>query len=363
MARLTDLAIRRLTIPERDRLVSDGSNLYLRLRPSGAKSWVVRRRVGRRIEVTTLGSYPTLSLKDARAKVGTLDTGVDRVNMTLRQALDRYFEDQVRPRYRRARPVFLYIEQFAREEPRLAAMRLLDVKTVHLTTALKYWARRGPVSANRVLAILKQALGYAREMGWLTSSPLEGVGRRAAGGVEAERSRERILTDDEIRKLWRVDHRHGDLLRYLLLTGARIGEAQKARWEFIRDDRWNIPREHSKNKRAHWIPLPRQAHAILDRQDRSRQHVFGSTSDTAVQAWLRRWCAAQEIDPSFVPHDLRRTYATRLNELGVAPYVVEKALNHTLPGVMAVYNRAEYAPERIAAAQLWADELERLAGQ
>jgi integrase len=360
MARLTDLAIRRLTIPERDRLVSDGANLYLRLRPSGHKSWVLRRRVGPRIEVITLGHYPAMSLKDARGKAGTVDTGLDRVNITLRQALDHYFEDQVRPRYRRWRPVMLYIDQFAREEPRLAATRLQEVKTAALTAALKRWARRAPVSANRVLAVLKQALGYSREMGWLATSPLEGVSRRAAGGAEAERSRERVLTDAEIRALWQVDHRHGDLLRYLLLTGARIGEAQKARWEHIVGDRWTIPREHSKNKRAHWVPLPGQALAILERQDRDRQLVFGITSDTAVQAWLRRWCEAKKIDPAFVPHDCRRTFATRLNELGVAPHVVEKMLNHTLPGVMAVYNRAEYTAERIAAAQQWADALDQL---
>lgn len=360
MARLTDLAIRRLTIPERDRYVSDGANLYLRLRPSGHKAWVLRRRVGHRIEVVTLGAYPTIGLKEARTKAGQIDTGMDRVNVTLHQALERYFEDQVRPRYRRPRPVRLYIEQFAREEPRLAATRLQEVRTSQLTAALKRWAKRGPVSANRVLAILKQALGYAREMGWLATSPLEGVSRRAAGGVQAERSRERVLTDGEIRALWRVEHRHGDLLRFLLLTGARIGEVQKATWEHIVGDRWTIPREHSKNKRATWIPLPRQAQEILARQDRNRRLVFGITSDTAVQAWLRRWCEAQGIDEPFRPHDLRRTYATRLNEIGVAPHIVEKMLNHTMPGVMAVYNRADYASERIAAAQAWADELERL---
>lgn len=362
MARLTDLAIRRFTIPPRDRLVSDGDNLYLRLRASGHKSWVVRRRVGHRMEVITLGTYPKTSLKRAREKAGELDTSVERVNLTFRQLLDVYFEDQIRSRYRRPRQVRLYIERFALEEPRLAATRLQDIRTAQLTTALKHWAKRAPVGANRLLAILRQALGYAKELGWITVSPLDGVSRRAAGGVAAERTRDRVLADDEIRRLWAVDHRHGDLLRFLLLTGQRIGEAQRATWEHVdlAAARWTIPAEHAKNKRAHWVPLPRPALEILDRQERNRRRVFGIASDTAVQAWVRRWCRAQKIVPAFVPHDLRRTFATRLNDLGVAPHVVEKMLNHSVLGVAGIYNRATFEPERAAAAALWASDVVRL---
>jgi len=362
VANLTDLAIKRIPVPEREKLVSDGANLYLRLRTSGHKSWVVRRRVGKRIEVVTLGSYPALSLKDARRKAGSIDTDIDRINVTFKQALDAYFEEQIRPRYRRWRQVFLYVEQFAREEPRLASTRLQEVRTSMLTSALKRWAKRAPVGANRLLAILRQALGYAKELGWITESPLSGVSRRVAGGDEVERSRQRVLSDDEIRALWTVEHRHGDLLRFLLLTGQRIGEAQKATWKHVDGSRWTIPAEHSKNKRAHWVPLPSQALEIIERQDRDRHTIFGITSDTAVQAWLRRWCDSKGIDPAFVPHDLRRTFATRLNELEIAPHIVEKLLNHTAQGVAAVYNRASWETQRIEAAQKWAGELHRIAG-
>ncbi|MGQ0429061.1 MAG: tyrosine-type recombinase/integrase [Gammaproteobacteria bacterium] len=356
------MAVRKAPTPERDKLLADGRNMYLRLRPSGHRSWVLRRRRGRTIEVVTLGSYPDMSLAEARQKAGEIDSGLDRVNVTLKQTLDRYFEDIVRPRYRRWRQVYLYVEQFAREEPRLASMRLQDAQTAQLTAAMKRWAKRAPVGANRVLAILRQALGYAKELGWIRVSPLEGVGRRAAGGHHVERARERVLTDDELRTVWRVEHRHGDLLRFMLLTGARIGEAQKSTWAHVdlAASKWTIPAEHSKNKRAHWVPLPSQAREILGRQDRSRLLVFGIASDTAVQAWTRRWCKAKGIAPAFVPHDLRRTFATRTAGLGIAPHVVEKLLNHSLGGVAGVYNRATFEPERIAAAQLWADELERL---
>jgi len=81
------------------------------------------------------------------------------------------------------------------------------------------------------------------------------------------------------------------------------------------------------------------------------------------RAWLRRWCQRERISPAFRPHDLRRTCATRLNTLGVLPHIAEKILNHTMQGVMAVYNRAEYEAERIEAMQRWADELDRVLGQ
>jgi integrase len=128
-------------------------------------------------------------------------------------------------------------------------------------------------------------------------------------------------------------------------------------------DRWQIPKEHSKNHRTHWVALSRQALALLRGQDQSRELVFGTATDTGVQAWLRRWCERERISPAFRPHDLRRTCATRLNTLGVLPHVAEKILNHTMQGVMAVYNRADYEAERIEAMQRWADELDRILGQ
>ena len=102
------------------------------------------------------------------------------------------------------------------------------------------------------------------------------------------------------------------------------------------------------------------ARSLLDELPRDRDLVFASASNTAVQAWLRRWCDRNDVQPRFTPHDLRRSFVTRLNDLRVAPYVVEKLVNHTLQGVMAIYNRAEYARERYRATQLWGDTLERI---
>jgi integrase len=98
-----------------------------------------------------------------------------------------------------------------------------------------------------------------------------------------------------------------------------------------------------------------------------------------VQAWVHRlqldaeekprkgWWDIRPRDPetgermpAWTPHDLRRTFSTRLGDLGVAPHVIEKLLNHTAEGMAAIYNRAELLEERIAATKLWAAELARI---
>lgn len=175
-----------------------------------------------------------------------------------------------------------------------------------------------------------------------------------------DRARDRVLSDSEIRTLWHADSPHQALVRFLLVTGQRIGETQLALWSQVSEDRWTLPAENTKNARPHWVPLTSLAHEVLGTLPRVRPKVFGRTSSTAVQAWIKRWCARESIRPAFTPHDLRRTFTTRLNELGVAPHVVERMLNHQLQGVMAVYNRAEYVAERHEATQLWANRLQTI---
>jgi integrase len=133
-------------------------------------------------------------------------------------------------------------------------------------------------------------------------------------------------SDEEIAKLWHADSQHVPLLKFLLLTSARIGEAQRASWAHIHGDRWVIPAEHAKNGKETWVALSRQALRLLSTVKSDSELVFGRCTNTGTQAWLHRWCEREEIEPAFTPHDLRRTVATRLNELGVMPHVVDKVL-------------------------------------
>ncbi len=175
------------------------------------------------------------------------------------------------------------------------------------------------------------------------------------GGIEKPGNR--TLTNDEIIKLWNAESQHLPLFKFLLLTGQRIGESQLANWSDIEGERWLIPAEHSKNKKAQWVPITDPIKEVLSALPRNRVKIFATRSTTGTQAWLKRWCERERIEPRFTPHDLRRTFVTELNELGVEPYVVEKLVNHSMSGVMAIYNKAEYAEERIVAAKLWSDHV------
>jgi integrase len=205
---------------------------------------------------------------------------------------------------------------------------------------MQKYAEATPVAANRCASTIKLALNYAVECGYIDRNPLAQVTLRVIGGEE--KTRDRHLTDAEIRALWASGHK---LLRLLLLTGLRISEAQKG---YQDGDRFRADR--TKNGSPHWVYLPPLAIEQVDKFD---------TSPTAVQSWLRRWCEREHVAP-FTPHDLRRTFATRLADLAIAPHIIEKCLNHRMQGVMGIYNRAEYESERIAAAQAWTDELAKI---
>jgi integrase len=355
---LSDRRIRTLKPAHCDKWYSDGNGLYLRVRATGGRSWVLRRKRGGHVEVITVGAWPVLGLAQARLKAGAL-AGKEVSTLTLGALLDAWHTDIVRTTYRRPREVRGYIDRL---DPALKATKLRNLERVDVRHALRRYAEeRGPIAANRALSILKTALRFAVDAGYLQISPVDRLSSELIGGTEV--SRDRVLTDEELRKLWQTSSSHSPLLRFLLLTGQRIGEAQRATWSHVLGDRWYIPKEHSKNHRAHWVALSRQALALLRGQDQSRELVFGTATDTGVQAWLRRWCERERISPAFRPHDLRRTCATRLNTLGVLPHIAEKILNHTMQGVMAVYNRADYEAERIEAMQRWADEVDRILGQ
>lgn len=181
---LTDAQVRALKPEPRDRYVADGHNLYLRIRPSGSKSWVVRRRAGSRIVVTTLGRYPQLSLRGARERLAALDPKAALQSLALGEFLRLWFADDVRSRYRRPHHVSGYLDRLEATEAVLWATKLRDVEHVLVYHALKRYARsRGPIAANRLTSILKTALRYAVSAGYLTSSPIAALTPPASWAV------------------------------------------------------------------------------------------------------------------------------------------------------------------------------------
>ncbi len=177
-----------------------------------------------------------------------------------------------------------------------------------------------------------------------------------------------MLTDAEVAKFWRAadDETFGPLLKLLLLTGCRRNEVAGMRRTELSDDRatWTIPGARTKNHRVHVVPLAPLARKMIPTEDVG-DLVFTTNGRTHVSGWSKiksRLAAAMKIPPWRL-HDLRRTCATGMAEIGIAPHIVEACLNHVSgakAGVAGTYNRAQYAPEKRAALERWASHVEGL---
>jgi integrase len=186
-----------------------------------------------------------------------------------------------------------------------------------------------------------------------------------------ETSRDRILTDDELKAVWRgaakEGYPFGAILQLLILTGQRRGEVGGMMWSELdlEAGTWSLPRERVKNDRRHEVPLSRQALAIFKNVPRIGDKYVFTLSGTAP---YNGWKAKERIEEAvgiapWTVHDLRRTAASRMAKLGVSLVVIEKILNHvsgSLAGIVGVYQRHEFAEEKRAALQRWADHVEQL---
>jgi integrase len=187
-----------------------------------------------------------------------------------------------------------------------------------------------------------------------------------------EISRDRVLSDQELTAIWRAcrDDDFGRIVRLLMLTGQRreeVGGMAGAEISFPQA-RWSIPRERTKNGRPHEVPLSSSAVEVIRSSPlaTSRDLLFGEGRGP-FQGWSKAKAALdRRIDQSGAKvapwrlHDLRRTVATRMAELGVLPHVVEAVLNHISghkAGVAGTYNRALYSAEKRQALELWAEHV------
>jgi integrase len=367
MARLTEVSIRNAR-PEpgkSDLLLADGGNLFLRVRPTASgvsRGWIVRiKRQGTR-RVHSLGTYPELSIKQARAEAARI-VAVERGNAsaTVADAVELYMDQIIRPRYRKVKNAEVYARRL---QNRLGTLSVDAVRAHDVSRLIADHLRDAPVAAMRMLGFAKQFFAWCVAFGYLDRSPVADV-QASAFGVE-EKARERVLTDDEIRAFWNAkDLPHRALLRFLLLTGLRIGEAQAAQREWLAADGWlDLPAEVMKNKNPHRAFISELARKQIE--GNAKPQLFRAVSPTAVQSAVHRWLDRHGIAERWTPHDLRRTFASRLGDLDVAVHVIAKSLGHTLTGggeSTGVYLRSEWLEERQDAAQKLAQHVAALVAE
>lgn len=235
-------------------------------------------------------------------------------------------------------------------------------------------ADAGPVAANRVLAYGRAACGWALKRQMLAGNPFAGI-----EAPSREKSRDRVLTSDELGAIWRATNQlapsYSGWARVLLLTLARRDEVASMRWAELSSDMaiWTLPAARAKNGRAHVVHLAEAVRSILAVQPRVRdvEHVFAAASGRPISAFSAAKRKLDRVileerraaDPDAIPpaawtiHDFRRAGVTALAGMGFAPHVCDRLLNHTtgaIQGVAAVYQRHEFLAERRSALDAWA---------
>jgi integrase len=224
---------------------------------------------------------------------------------------------------------------------------------------------RGPVARNRARSALSAFFAWTIQEGLVDGvNPVAGTGKVEEGG-----SRERVLSPEELKALWRGlgDDAFSNIVRLLLLTGCRRNEIGHLSWPEIDLVRKQItlPPERVKNGREFTLPLSRQALAIIERQPRRNSSEFLFSDKQGFKDWdaaKQRLDQRVQIAP-WTLHDCRRSCATHLGELGVMPSVIELALNHvsgTRAGIAGVYNRSKQTDAVREGLQRWADHLDTI---
>jgi integrase len=355
----------------------------LRVTHTGTKSWtLLYRPAGQdKLRRLTLGAYPALSLADARGlareAIHEADAGADpaaektaerqhNIASLFENVAAEFIARHCRPRnrgwHRQERDLQREFLPAWRGRPIGSIARLDIIKELD-----RIADRSSPRRANRYLALIKKLFSWAAERGYVEAS--------AAAVVKPpgrEVSRDRVLADAELAAVWRCCEQagwpFGDLFRLLAVTGQRLGEVAAMRWENIDLSAriWTVPAELSKNSIANEVPISDLAFEILERLSPLAGHSSGyvfpamNGSSNPVSGFSR---AKANLDKAlsagvdFAPwrlHDLRRTAASGMARLGVAPHVIERLLNHMQPGVAGVYNRFGYLPEKRTALDLWA---------
>jgi integrase len=220
--------------------------------------------------------------------------------------------------------------------------------------------RGSPGMANRVFTVVRALFNWAIGRGILERSPCAGLSKPSQG-----RSRDRVLSDDELRAVIfaarQADRPFGAIVELLALTGQRRNEVASMTWQELdlANGLWAIPGERAKNGRPHVVHLSTRALELIKMQAKSRDLVFPTLSGKPFMAFSK---AKPQLDQkcgvnNWVLHDLRRTVVSGMAALGVAPHVADKILNHqsgTISGIAAVYQRHEFLTERKAAIELWA---------
>ncbi len=385
MRALTDTALKALKAADKTYQRADGEGLVIEVKAgSGSKSWMYRYRLNGKQEKLVIGSYPEVSLKEARERHFEARRTVARGEsparakqeakagiakaQTVKAFSEKFFREVVEPHRKDSTLPRRYLDK--QILPAIGSKIVADVTVADVRDII--WGKKDQgfnAAAAIVRSLLKRLFDHAIVHGQAQVNPVMALPSRT---VFQPRARQRNLSEAEIGAFLRavnasnIRRQFKVALHIIQITMVRKSELLQARWADVNRDKgeWLIPVENSKTGNQHIVYLSRQAIALFDELKKlaggselvlpGRSSLKQPFAHNAINDALKVALKGEDI-PAFTIHDLRRTASTHLNEQGFMPDVIEKALNHTAGGVRAVYNKAQYAEPRKQMLQAWAD--------
>ncbi|PRY85783.1 tyrosine-type recombinase/integrase [Donghicola tyrosinivorans] len=365
------------------------TGLYLIVQPSGAKSWAIRYRQAGKPKKLTLGKWPIMGVAAARAAASQALEGIE-------QGHDPAAEKRIKKAARISgkNTVSVQLDNFHRRH--LSTIKTGEAVMQSLRfNVLPVWGDREvsditrrdivhlldeiiddgrATTANRVKAYLSKFLSWCEDRGVIEQSPAIGLKMPAR-----EKARDRPLSDDEIRWLWRACDDEpkpwGAFFKMLLLTGQRRGEVARMQWDDIDSAGvWRL--SSTKNGERHDVPLPPEARELIEAMPVKGPYVFTTngtapalslSKPTARLAARMEEIATEEVGetitiPHWRPHDLRHTVKTGLAALGVSLEIRSRATNHLsdIPVMDRRYNHHDFEQEKRRALEAWSKRVIRL---
>jgi integrase len=379
--KLTQNAVDKLKLPngKPDHIFWDDEihGFGVRLREGGSRNYVIQYKLGKKQRRMALGSTAKLTLvqarKEAKKQLGKVHLGKDpqgeklvaraTATETFKAIAERFITFQT-GRLRRSSlyATRLYLLQYCK---RLHGMKIELITRREIASILGTIAGdHGPVSADRAASALSAMFAWTVADGLVDANPVMGVNKYAG-----HTSRERVLKDEELAAIWLAldDNDYGRIVKLLMLTGQRRDEIADLRRSEIVGRTIELPGERTKNHRPHIVPLSDAAYALIEGNLQSPlgglTHIFGSRRFSGFSGFSKSKAKLDAKLQGLAPwtlHDIRRSVATGMAEMGVEPHIIEAVLNHVSGhrgGVAGIYNKATYLEAKTKALDLWAQHI------
>lgn len=405
ISKFTDTYIKNLKVQEgKDRDILEGQGFGIRIRAGGSKVFFYKYRFLKKLRFLNLGTYPHVSLADARQRYGDAyklrKNGLDPISvaaeaeaaretakakeakqqnvLTIEDLINQYIHKYAKPHKKTWHKDELTLAKDVR--PAWGTRSAIEITKLDVTKLLQTIVDRGrPGQAQNVLESTRKMYNWAIDQGMLETTPFLGVKRPAP-----KNKKDRALSEKEIKILWNdldAAAMTDELLRAFkltLVTGQRAGEVIGMHSSEIADSWWTIPKERTKNKKAHRVFLTDMALELvgpLEVEDsktgelKPKGYIFPCPHKTKLKPIqqgamghnLRSNFDAEKISINkFTSHDLRRTAVTHMARLKVPKEWRERVVNHLPDELDATYNLHEYDEEKETSMKIWERDLLRI---